>query len=122
MSWKFRKERQDVLRSTCTLAGAATLADALTEDIQDAAADNGISCYSAVRTHLGCELSDWNAEKKWLQHPCDDATFDPVKGGRNTGGASCRTLPILPINSVDGKLVVADRFIGSVGVMRGSTL
>jgi hypothetical protein len=38
------------------------------------------------------------------------------------GGAIRRMLPTLPIQVVDGKLLVADMFIGSVGGKRGSTL
>ena len=105
--------------SNATVLFFRVSSDALTDDTKDAAADNGVLCYSAVCTHLGCMLTDWDAEKKWFQCPCHDATFDPVKGGENTGGATCRTLPILPIKSVDGKLVVADKFIGYVGVKRG---
>jgi hypothetical protein len=42
-----------------------------------------------------------------------------MQGGKNTGGATSRTLPILPIKVTDGKIVVADKFLGYVGVKRG---
>ncbi len=83
---------------------------------QDAA--EGVLAYSAVCTHLGCMLSDWRADQKQFFCPCHDATFDPMQGGKNTGGAASRTLPILPLKVVDGKLVAADVFVGYVGVKR----
>jgi Rieske Fe-S protein len=64
-------------------------------------------------------LSDWEADKKQFLCPCHDATFDPMQGGKWTGGAVSRTLPILPIKVADGKLVVADVVVGYVGVKRG---
>jgi len=50
---------------------------------------------------------------------CYDAQFNPVNTGKNTSGAILRTPPILPINSVDGKLVDAGIFIGDSDVKRG---
>ena len=47
----------------------------------------GIMAYSAVCTHLGCMLSNWDAATKQFLCPCHDALFDPLKGGANTGGA-----------------------------------
>ncbi len=79
----------------------------------------GVFAYSGVCTHLGCMLTDWNADKKVFVCPCHEAFFDPMQGGKNTGGAVARTLPSLPVKAVDGKLVVADKFVGYVGVKRG---
>ena len=75
--------------------------------------------YSAVSTHLGCMLSNRDAPTKQFPLPCDDATFDPLKAGANTGGAASRMLPYIPFKAVNGKLVVADRSSGYVGVKRG---
>ncbi len=47
---------------------------------------------------------------------CHDATFDPLQGGKWTGGGISRTLPVLPIKLVDGKLVV---FVGYADFKRG---
>jgi rieske iron-sulfur protein len=79
----------------------------------------GISCYSAMCTHLGCLLSDWNASEKVFKCPCHDATFDPLKQGKNVGGPKLREIPYIPIKAVDGKLVVAGKPSGYVGVKRG---
>ena len=56
--------------------------------------------YSAVSTHLGCMLSNWDAPTKQFPFPCDDATFDPLKAGANTGGAASRMLPYIPFKAV----------------------
>jgi len=52
-------------------------------------------------------------------YPCHEAAFDPLQGGKNTSGVVSRTLPILPIKVVNGKLVAADVFVGYVGGNRG---
>ncbi len=92
--------------------------DQIPADEEEDAAE-GVLAYSAVCAHLGCMLSDWDKEKKQFLCPCHDALFDPLKGGVNTGAAASRTLPILPIKVDGGKLVVADVFVGYVGVKRG---
>jgi rieske iron-sulfur protein len=91
-------------------------ADKIPADIADSTAE-GVMAYSAVCTHLGCMLSQWTPKHEFMC-PCHDATFDPLKGGANTGGATARTLPILPIKVADGKIVVAGKFSGYVGVKR----
>jgi rieske iron-sulfur protein len=79
----------------------------------------GIMAYSAVCTHLGCMLSNWDAPSKQFLCPCHDALFDPLKEGANTGGAISRTLPHFPLKADDGKLVVAGKPSGYVGVKIG---
>lgn len=79
----------------------------------------GVMAYSAVCTHFGCILTDWNATKHWFQCPCHDATFDPLNDGENTGGARTRALPEVPIKAVNGKLVVAGQPTSYIGVKRG---
>jgi rieske iron-sulfur protein len=80
---------------------------------------DGIMAYSAVCTHLGCMLSNWDAATKQFLCPCHDALFDPLKEGANTGGNTSRTLPHIPVKAVDGKLVVSDKPSGYVGMKRG---
>jgi len=79
---------------------------------------DGVMAYSAVCTHLGCMLSDWDAATKNFLCPCHDALFDPLKGGANTGGATARTLPHFPIKSEAGKIVVKEPPNGYVGVKK----
>jgi Rieske Fe-S protein len=72
-----------------------------------------------VCPHLGCLLADWDASGKRFKCPCHDATFDPLKEGQNVSGPKVRELPYIPINAVDGKLVVAAKPTGYIGVKRG---
>ncbi len=80
---------------------------------------DGVMAYSAVCTHLGCLLSNWDAATKQFQCPCHDATFDPLKEGENTGGATARELSYIPVKAVGGKLVVAGEPSGYIGVKKG---
>ena len=115
---QFNQQRRDLLKSTCTLAGAAALwyrvsPDKIPAEIKDDTVE-GILAYSAVCTHLGCtlsnSLSNWDAATKQFLRPCHDALFDPLKEGANTGGATSRMLPHIP---------VSDKPSGYVGVKRG---
>lgn len=120
---QFKKQRRDLLKSTCTLAGTSALwyrvsPDKIPAEIKDDTV-KGIMAYSAVCTHLGFMLSNWDAATKQFLCPCHDALFEPLKVGANTGGATSRTLPHFPVKSVDGKLVVSDKPSGYVGVKRG---
>jgi len=80
---------------------------------------DGIVCYSAVCPHLGCMMDSWYAETNEPICPCHDALFDLLDEGKNTGGATSRALPQIPIKEVDGKLVVSGQPTGYVGVKRG---
>lgn len=92
--------------------------DSYPADMKDETVE-GISCYSAVCSHLGCLLSDWDEAGKLFKCPCHDATFDPMKEGQNISGPKVRELPLIPIKAVDGKLVVAAKPTGYIGVKRG---
>jgi rieske iron-sulfur protein len=78
----------------------------------------GVLAYSAVCTHLGCMLSNWDAPTKSFLCPCHDSMYDPLQNGKNTAGATSRTLPHFPIKSDGGKIVVTDVPSGYVGVKR----
>jgi rieske iron-sulfur protein len=111
-------EEDDGDSSNATVLLFKPASGSYSEDVSDATVD-GISCYSAVCPHLGCMLTDWKEPQNWFMCPCHDATFDPLKAGANTGGATSRDLANIPIKSVDGKLVVADKPSGYIGVKRG---
>jgi rieske iron-sulfur protein len=87
--------------------------------LKDETAD-GVLAYSAVCTHLGCLLSNWDVPTKNFLCPCHDALFDPLQNGKNTGGATARALPHFPIKSDAGKIVVTGDPSGYVGVKRSS--
>jgi rieske iron-sulfur protein len=85
---------------------------------------DGIAAYSAVCTHQGCMMTEFHKPDDAVAAngficPCHDAIFDPLQGGKNTGGAVSRTRPHFPIKSDGGKLVVTDAPSSYVGVKRG---
>ena len=89
----------------------------LTEETVARAAD-GIVAYSAVCTHEGCDISDWNEEGQRLVCPCHDSEFDPSDNGRATEGPARRRLAALPLEIVNGTLMAAGGFVGRVGFQR----
>jgi rieske iron-sulfur protein len=78
----------------------------------------GLIAYSALCTHQGCLVSDWDAPTKQFVCPCHAGYFDPLKGGENTAGAHTRALPQIPVKIHDGKLVVGDAIMSWIGVKR----
>jgi len=80
-----------------------------------ALAADGIVAYSAVCTHTGCDVSDWDAAAKVVVCSCHDSAFDPREAARVLGGPARRRLPALPLKQVDGVLLVAGGFTGRVG-------
>jgi hypothetical protein len=92
--------------------------DKIPADMYDETVD-GFMAHPAMRTHLGYMLSNSDAPTKQFLCPCNDALSDPLKSDANTGGATSRTLPHIPLQAVDGKLVVAGEPSGHVGVTRG---
>ena len=86
----------------------------LTEETRARAAIS-IVAYSAVCTHTGCDITDWDTETRRLQCPCHDSQFDPADGARVVGGPAPRQLPSLPLKIDGGSLVVASEFQGRVG-------
>jgi Rieske Fe-S protein len=71
--------------------------------------------YSAVCTHTGCDITDWDAETHRFQCPCHDSQFDPADGARVAGGPAPRQLPSLPLKVENGMLIAAGGFQGRVG-------
>jgi rieske iron-sulfur protein len=92
--------------------------DAYPADMKDATVE-GISCYTAMCPHLGCLVDGWDATAKLFKCPCHEANFDPVKEGQLISGPRMRGLPLIPIKAVDGKLVVAGKPTGYIGVKKG---
>ncbi len=78
----------------------------------------GVIAYSALCTHLGCVLTNWNDDKKLMVCPCHDATFDPYDKANFTNPGP-RPLPILPIKIENNQFIVTDDFSGWVGANEG---
>jgi rieske iron-sulfur protein len=86
----------------------------LSADTQRYAAD-GVVAYSAICTHQGCPVSTWKADAKALFCSCHAAQFDPAGRARVINGPAPRRLPVLPLRLVDGMLIAAGGFVGTVG-------
>ena len=81
---------------------------------QDNAAD-GVIAYSAVCTHTGCDVINWDEEQLRMACPCHESQFDIYDGARVVGGPAPRPLAMLPLALADGVVVVAGAFSGRVG-------
>jgi len=90
----------------------------LAEETRARAAD-GVVAYSAVCTHTGCDLWDWEAGTKTLKCPCHFSTFDVKDGARVVDGPAPRRLPALPLRVVEGVPAAAGGFVGRVGFEQG---
>ena len=80
-----------------------------------------IVAYSALCTHTGCDVADWNAETLRFQCPCHDSQFDPADGARVVGGPAPRPLPSLPLKLENGALAIAGGFDAPVGFQQPGT-
>ena len=76
---------------------------------------DGLVCYSAICTHTGCDVSEWIGPTQNLVCPCHASFFDPKNHGRVVGGPAPKPLATLPLEVVDGTLIVKGPFIGKVG-------
>jgi Rieske Fe-S protein len=79
-------------------------------------AADGVVAYSAICPHAGCEVSGWVAEQRILECPCHNSRYDPRDAAAIIDGPTTRALAALPLKIVDGKLTVAQPFIGRLGI------
>ena len=79
----------------------------------------GMVAYSAVCTHTGCDIWDWQAETRTIKCPCHFSTFDVKDGARVLDGPAPRRLPALPLRMVDGVPAAAGGFVSRVGFQQG---
>jgi len=88
--------------------------NSLNEETNRRAVD-GITAYSAICTHQGCDVGAWDDQTKTLWCPCHDSKYDPRESARVVGGPAPKRLAALPLKLVDGVLTVAAGFSGPVG-------
>jgi Rieske Fe-S protein len=79
-------------------------------------AADGVVAYSAICPHAGCEVSGWVAEQRILECPCHNSRYDPRDAAAIIDGPTTRPLAALPLKIADGKLTVAQPFIGRLGI------
>ena len=75
----------------------------------------GVVAYTAICTHMGCEVDDWLEAEQRLYCPCHGSKFDPADGAKVVEGEAPRPLPSLPLKVVEGRLIVAGPFTARVG-------
>jgi len=93
--------------------------DEVGDEVKDYAAD-GTICYSAICTHLGCTVGEWDSSKNMLLCPCHSGLYDPRHGAEVVAGPPPRPLPALPIRAEGNKPVVAGGFTSPPGVLAGT--
>jgi len=86
----------------------------LTEEFRINAAE-GVIAYSAVCTHTGCDVINWDDERQRMACPCHESQFDIYDGAKVVGGPAPRPLAMLPLYVEEGIVKVAGAFIGRVG-------
>ncbi|TVT47278.1 MAG: ubiquinol-cytochrome c reductase iron-sulfur subunit [Denitromonas halophila] len=77
---------------------------------------DGVLAYSAVCTHQGCDVTEYNPDENVLFCFCHFSKFHPAHGGEVVGGPAPRNLPMLPLRLEGSQLVVADTFTSRPGV------
>jgi rieske iron-sulfur protein len=77
---------------------------------------DGVVAYSAICPHAGCEVDGWMVEQRILECPCHNSRYDPRNAAAIVDGPTTRALAALPLRITDGKLVVAQPFIGRLGI------
>ena len=75
----------------------------------------GVIAYSAVCTHTGCDVTNWDEGQLRMACPCHESQFDIYDGAKVVGGPAPRPLAMLPLEVVDGVVLVAAGFRGRVG-------
>lgn len=92
-------------------------------DLQDldaetrSASADGIVAYSAICSHAGCPVTGFLEEEglRVLKCFCHNSVFDPRQQAVVLSGPAPRRLAGLPVEIVDGALVVKATFNGKVG-------
>jgi len=78
-------------------------------------AARGVVAYSAVCTHTGCDVEQWNASSRNLVCPCHGSEFNSVDEAAVVQGPAPQPLALLPISVVNNELIVAGNFSRRVG-------
>ncbi len=90
------------------------------DDTTKAHAADGIVAYSAVCAHQGCPVTGWIEDqgKRVLKCFCHNSEYDPTQGAQVIFGPAPRPLAALPVKIDNGKLLVAGKFVGKVGLQQ----
>jgi len=78
-------------------------------------AAGGVLAFSAVCTHQGCDVTEWNEKAGTLLCFCHFSQFDPRLEGQVAAGPAAKSLPWLPLRIDNGRLVIAGGFSAKPG-------
>jgi rieske iron-sulfur protein len=88
--------------------------DKMDATTKDRSAD-GVVAYSAVCTHQGCDVSEWQKEDNTLLCFCHFSKYNPYSDADVMAGPAPRNLPSLALKKENGVLVVAGKFSSAPG-------
>lgn len=70
----------------------------------------GVLAFSAICTHMGCDIKTFMASEKVFACFCHASKFRPLERGSVAGGPAPRALPVLPLKLDGDTLVIAGPF------------
>ncbi|MCM2276340.1 MAG: Rieske 2Fe-2S domain-containing protein [Candidatus Didemnitutus sp.] len=70
----------------------------------------GVLAFSAICTHMGCDIKTFMASEKVFACFCHASKFRPLERGSVAGGPAPRALPVLPLKLDGDALVIAGPF------------
>lgn len=76
---------------------------------------DGVFAFSGVCPHRGCDVTEWNDKDRMILCYCHLSQFDPRDQGAVFAGPAPRPLPILPLKSEQGEIVIAGEFSSEPG-------
>jgi len=75
----------------------------------------GVLAFSAICTHMGCDIKTWMSSEKVFACFCHASKFRPLERGAVAGGPAPRALPVLPLRLEGDQLVIAGPFTAPPG-------
>ena len=81
-------------------------------------AAGGVLAFSAICTHQGCDVSEWDPKQQALLCFCHFSKFAPLESARVISGPATRSLPYLPLKLEQDELVVAGSFSAHPGAQQ----
>jgi rieske iron-sulfur protein len=85
------------------------------DDESKALSAGGVLAFSAICTHMGCDVKTWMSGEKVFACFCHASKFQPLERGKVVAGPASRALPVLPLKLEGDQLVIAGAFSSTPG-------